>query len=159
VVARLKLRVGDLIVMGSDGLFDNLYTDDIVNLVNEGGTVDAIAQRLSKTTSDRAAQSNYLSPFATYIRSLGKFPEWVGGKLDDITTVVAKVSSMNAKARKSKQSELQKQLADMLQADESKSTVCEVCGFKFKTPALRQAHVKQVILLLAHRDETVFAKR
>jgi len=26
VVARLKLRVGDLIVMGSDGLFDNLYT-------------------------------------------------------------------------------------------------------------------------------------
>jgi protein phosphatase PTC7 len=142
-VARLKLRIGDLIVVGSDGLFDNLYTDEILSLVNEQGTVDEIATRLSQRASVRANDTNYLSPFATYIRALGKYPDWTGGKLDDITTVVARVGKMSKAARQAEQARLLSLMQNMLGGEESLALDCEVCGFRFKTPELRRMHIAQ----------------
>jgi protein phosphatase PTC7 len=143
VVARLKLRLGDLIVVGSDGLFDNLYTDDIVALVNEGGEIDVIATRLSNAASMRANDSDYLSPFATYIRALGKYPDWTGGKLDDITSIVARVGKMGKAARVAQQERLLSVMQNMLGGEQSQALDCEVCGFKFKTPELRRLHIAQ----------------
>ena len=121
----------------------------------------------------------YLSPFATYIRSLGKYSDWVGGKLDDITTIVARVVYMPAAERAQRQDavrnainvplnsiisisflsvclcvsvclclsvlrlisihQLLKAMSDMLAAEQAGSIECDVCGFKFKSPELRQA--------------------
>ena len=63
--------------------------------------------------------------------------------MDDITTVVAKVTSMPHDERVARQKKLDAQMAAMLAEEESQSVDCEVCGFKFKTPALRIMHIKQ----------------
>lgn len=76
------LLKGDIILLGTDGLFDNLYDQDILSHLLQGGTT----QQLAKMAQIKGQDSMYMSPFA---RSTGG--RYIGGKNDDISLIVAKV--------------------------------------------------------------------
>lgn len=103
----VDLQVGDAIVAGSDGLFDNLFDKDIVAVMSEFTSrrtyTKESAKRAATLIADIAARnsvdSSYRSPFAVEVASKlpnGGLPLWrralgqqyAGGKTDDITVVV-----------------------------------------------------------------------
>lgn len=91
----IPIKIGDIIIAGSDGLFDNLYDQDIVktaeNTVKLFDNKLELCERLAKTLAEKAVNKawdhNYRSPFARNAAKAGK--KYVGGKLDDTTVVVA----------------------------------------------------------------------
>ncbi|OZJ03829.1 hypothetical protein BZG36_03824 [Bifiguratus adelaidae] len=100
----IKLHKNDIIVVGSDGLFDNLFDEDILDEVNEQlATVnldrrhnakldpkvvaEALALRARSVAEDTRAPS---SPFQS--RAVQEGFHYQGGKSDDISVIVAVVS-------------------------------------------------------------------
>lgn len=91
----IEVRPGDVIVAATDGVFDNLFTEDCVKIVDAarrqglsaGEASDAVAKMAFKVGNDRRATTPFaLDAQANGISYLG------GGKLDDITVVVSYVS-------------------------------------------------------------------
>ena len=87
------MQQNDIVVMGSDGLLDNLYDSDIQTClqpqVDHHGllkNVQEAADCLAKKTEQVAYDPNYLSPFARAAIEASKLH--TGGKPDDITVVV-----------------------------------------------------------------------
>ncbi|KAI9469199.1 phosphatase 2C-like domain-containing protein [Coemansia mojavensis] len=98
-VFRLKVQKGDVVVVGSDGVFDNLFDEDILEEVGRhlppamratGEPLpDAIARRARLVSEDtRYAES----PFQ--MRAMQEGLYYQGGKRDDITVVVAVVTDL-----------------------------------------------------------------
>eukprot|EP00746_Dinoflagellata_sp_MGD_P000053 gnl/MRDRNA2_/MRDRNA2_100099_c0_seq1.p1 gnl/MRDRNA2_/MRDRNA2_100099_c0~~gnl/MRDRNA2_/MRDRNA2_100099_c0_seq1.p1 ORF type:complete len:483 (+),score=77.56 gnl/MRDRNA2_/MRDRNA2_100099_c0_seq1:60-1508(+) len=93
---------GDLVVAGTDGLFDNVFDHDIAQVATEASRFEITALAATKAASNalvKLARKNavnkfYKSPFAVELEraSDGKV-KIQGGKLDDITVVVGKVVS------------------------------------------------------------------
>jgi len=98
---------GDVIVMGSDGLFDNLSDYEICRHVDgvmpslpwrwEGrrprvarGLGERVAQLLSQAAAARSKESEGTTPWTLYTRQHGI--HYPGGKLDDVTVVAACVT-------------------------------------------------------------------
>lgn len=89
----------DLVVMGTDGLLDNVYDDDMkpcltkqiaekdakIWLKDPTAAAECIGQQAYVNGKNR----NYDSPFAKGAREHGK--RYMGGKEDDITVIVAQV--------------------------------------------------------------------
>lgn len=86
----LSVQPGDLIVMGTDGLFDNLYDEDIQNIASMTSEPAVIAQLLARRAFVVANSKTIISPFAKAARENG-YPLAAGGKLDDITVLAARV--------------------------------------------------------------------
>ncbi|XP_017257995.1 probable protein phosphatase 2C 80 isoform X2 [Daucus carota subsp. sativus] len=86
---------GDVIVAGTDGLFDNLFSNEVVSIVAEGmrGGLDpdALSQKLAAFAQQRALDRHKQTPFSTAAKEAGF--RYYGGKLDDITVVVSYISS------------------------------------------------------------------
>lgn len=85
----------DLVVVASDGLYDNLYQEDILSCFNilTRETLDVepteTATCLAKKAETLSFRKDYDSPFAKNAREAGK--KHPGGKKDDITVVVAQI--------------------------------------------------------------------
>lgn len=84
---------GDLLLLFTDGLTDNLYEREITRLVEESTEEESLADpgRIAETLSE-AAQTRTMfrtgrTPFADECAQHGKV--WKGGKQDDITVVAA----------------------------------------------------------------------
>ena len=78
---------GDVLVLGTDGLWDNLYDDEVLAvLAQSSGDLAAAAQELVRRASLVGHDPSAFSPFAKH--SAGRF---MGGKLDDVTVIVAVV--------------------------------------------------------------------
>ncbi|KOM52654.1 hypothetical protein LR48_Vigan09g131300 [Vigna angularis] len=101
-VCNVELMEGDTIVMGSDGLFDNVFDHEIVQTIVKYKDVAETAKSLANLASSHALDSNFDSPYSLEARSRGfKPPLWkkilgmklTGGKLDDITVIVGQVVS------------------------------------------------------------------
>lgn len=94
-VFRYPVATGDVIIAGTDGLFDNLYTNEITTIVVEaaraGLGAQATAQKIAALARERALDKNRQSPFAAAAQEAGY--RFYGGKLDDITVVVSYVTS------------------------------------------------------------------
>jgi len=86
-----SIKKGDTIIAATDGLFDNLFDDDITDITsdysNESPTF--IASRLAIVAYDRSVGKEP-TPFSVAMKKQGK--EYEGGKEDDITVVVGKVN-------------------------------------------------------------------
>ncbi|GKU94572.1 hypothetical protein SLEP1_g8043 [Rubroshorea leprosula] len=86
---------GDVIVAGTDGLFDNLYDSEVtavvVHAVRAGLGPQDTAQKIVALARQRAEDRNWQTPFATAAQDAGF--RYYGGKLDDITVIVSYVSS------------------------------------------------------------------
>jgi len=90
-----KIKSGDLVVVGSDGLFDNMSGSDIKiwmerHLAQESWDAKRVARELANATYKLSLDQKYNSPFAIEARKYGY--RFDGGKSDDITVVVAKVN-------------------------------------------------------------------
>ncbi|XP_043703015.1 probable protein phosphatase 2C 26 isoform X2 [Telopea speciosissima] len=100
MVSTLELIEGDTIVMGSDGLFDNVFDHEIISTILRFSDVAEAAKALASLASDHSRESNFDSPYSLEARSRGYDVPWwkkilgtklTGGKLDDITVIVGQV--------------------------------------------------------------------
>ncbi|OMJ69878.1 hypothetical protein SteCoe_32292 [Stentor coeruleus] len=91
----ILLKVGDIVIAGSDGLFDNLYDQDIIKMAEHalGLYQDPmmftrnLAVNLTERAISKGWDHNYRSPFARNAGKSGK--KYMGGKLDDTSVIVA----------------------------------------------------------------------
>lgn len=86
----VNIQPGDLVIVGTDGLWDNLYDDEIVELATSASEPMTIAQLIARQAHETAASKSVISPFAKAARENG-YPLATGGKMDDISVVVARV--------------------------------------------------------------------
>lgn len=89
----IPLRPGDVVIAGTDGIFDNLFEEEIVRVVEGFGRQDnkerqasLIAKALVEAAVANGWSSTYKSPFSKKAYKAGK--KFTGGKLDDTTVVV-----------------------------------------------------------------------
>jgi protein phosphatase PTC7 len=87
----VEVQPGDLIIAGTDGLWDNLFDDDILEVIaNAPNDPATIAQQIARQAHIVANDKDIISPFSKSARSNG-YPLATGGKLDDITVMVGRV--------------------------------------------------------------------
>ncbi len=109
--ATLPIMAGDIIIMATDGLFDNLDLDEIVNEVsdwelkyytstddtlqfpkkNSQIAMDKLAQQLVIKAREMSLDPSRDSPFAVLAKDNDIM--WGGGRPDDTTVIVARVFS------------------------------------------------------------------
>jgi serine/threonine protein phosphatase PrpC len=78
--------------MGTDGLFDNLYTEEIQKIIKAHlkSGVNTIASQLTFRAFKRSYSKNRC-PFQDRMSSFSS--TWQGGKKDDITVIVSIIQS------------------------------------------------------------------
>ena len=89
-----NIQEGDVLVVGSDGLWDNLHRASIVELVKPFVRGDAVikdpalvAQMIADEAEKYSYLQHYMSPFAESARAHQY--DYIGGKPDDISVIVA----------------------------------------------------------------------
>lgn len=94
-VFNFSVASGDVIIAGTDGLFDNLYANEVtavvVHAVRAGFGPQVTAQKIAALARQRALDKNRQTPFSTAAQDAGY--RYYGGKLDDITVVVSYITS------------------------------------------------------------------
>lgn len=95
----LSVEPGDVVIVGSDGLFDNVHEESITALVGVHTNIDELAERLARIASLNANNMSFMSPFAVNALRYG-YDGMIGGKLDDITVVVGQVRRAPTPPRK-----------------------------------------------------------
>lgn len=94
-----KVEDGDVIILGTDGLFDNLSEDMIVGYVsnnlkdNKEETVLKTACRMAESAYQLSFDPEYMSPFA--LSAIDAGINLTGGKPDDITCIMARVTNQS----------------------------------------------------------------
>lgn len=93
-VFNFSVESGDVIIAGTDGLWDNLYTNEVtavvVHAVRAGLGPQVTAQKIAALARQRALDKNRQTPFSTAAQDAGY--RYYGGKLDDITVVVSYIT-------------------------------------------------------------------
>ncbi|MBA0853085.1 hypothetical protein Goshw_013273 [Gossypium schwendimanii] len=92
-VIKVRVEAGDVIIAGTDGLFDNLFELQILATASKGIEQDLgaeemaweLAQLAYQTSRDKAA----VTPFMEASKRAGRFRD--GGKGDDITVIVSRI--------------------------------------------------------------------
>ena len=89
----LRVAAGDLVVLGSDGVWDNLFDSRLCELLGElppDATALALAQAIAAEARAASLRHDWQSPFALAASRHDGQPH-EGGKLDDVTVVCVKV--------------------------------------------------------------------
>ncbi|XP_054824510.1 probable protein phosphatase 2C 55 [Prosopis cineraria] len=96
-VSVMPVALGDVVVAGTDGLFDNLYNNEITAIVAEAVRdrlePQIAAQKIAALARHRAMDRNRRTPFSVAAQEAGF--RYLGGKLDDITVVVSYITELN----------------------------------------------------------------
>ena len=91
----VDVAAGDVVIAGADGLFDNLYHNEVtavvVHVKRAGFGPQVAAQKIAALARERAKDKNRQTPFSTAAQEAGF--RYHGGKLDDITVVVSYITS------------------------------------------------------------------
>ncbi|GFR43147.1 hypothetical protein Agub_g4170 [Astrephomene gubernaculifera] len=86
----VSVQPGDLIVLGTDGLWDNCFDEEVASVLKycceQRMEVGKMAQVLAHYARHRASDSKFASPFAYAAFTAGY--AYMGGKMDDITAVI-----------------------------------------------------------------------
>ncbi|XP_020256628.1 probable protein phosphatase 2C 55 isoform X2 [Asparagus officinalis] len=94
-VFTVPVAPGDVIVAGSDGLFDNVYTNEVAEIIKQAMEVklgpQATAQKIAALARQRGMDKACISPFAAAAQEAGYYH--TGGKLDDVSVVVSYVTA------------------------------------------------------------------
>jgi protein phosphatase PTC7 len=80
---------GDIVVMGTDGVFDNVFDEDMEPCILDHKTPLARADCIGEKAYGLSHDKNYESPFAKGAKEHRRW--YMGGKTDDITVVVAEI--------------------------------------------------------------------
>ncbi|CAK4698760.1 unnamed protein product [Aphanomyces euteiches] len=91
---RVPVEEGDLIILATDGLFDNVDEDQLLEIVAAEPDVESITKNLVKKAYDLSLDRKIDSPFARLAKENDKM--WGGGMPDDITIIAARVIKRNA---------------------------------------------------------------
>ncbi|XP_052175822.1 probable protein phosphatase 2C 26 isoform X2 [Diospyros lotus] len=100
MISSIQLLEGDTVVMGSDGLFDNVFNHEITSTLARYGDIAEAAKALANLAHNHSTDSKYDSPYSLEARTMGYDVPWwkkmlgmklTGGKLDDITVIVGQV--------------------------------------------------------------------
>jgi len=89
----LPVEEGDLLVVGTDGVFDNLHDHEICDLLAslcpEAGRAspERLAEAIVSAACERSRRRDGSSPFSVHARNSGY--AHAGGKMDDVTCVCA----------------------------------------------------------------------
>ncbi|XP_067663217.1 protein phosphatase PTC7 homolog [Haliotis asinina] len=88
---------GDIILLGTDGLFDNMQEDMLLEYISKvkdhkEETVQTTASNIAEKAYQLSFDPEYMSPFAMSAMDAGI--DFRGGKPDDITVIVARVTSL-----------------------------------------------------------------
>ncbi|XP_042006537.1 probable protein phosphatase 2C 55 [Salvia splendens] len=106
-VFTIPVAPGDVIIAGTDGLFDNLYSNDITAVVVQATRASlkpqVTAQKIAALARQRAQDKNRQTPFSAAAQEAGF--RYYGGKLDDITVVVSYITSDHKDKLSSKSSD------------------------------------------------------
>jgi protein phosphatase PTC7 len=89
----VELLKGDIILMASDGVFDNMSDEDVAEMVAAGPKpTSVIAKRVADQARKVSVNSNAVTPYAKMAKRYGdpNYSEGVGGKLDDVCCVVVR---------------------------------------------------------------------
>ena len=90
-LVRVPIKGGDLVVLATDGLFDNMPESTILEIID--GHPDASEEELAKLLATRAQElsldKTVDSPFAR--RATDNDIMWGGGRPDDITVIVTRI--------------------------------------------------------------------
>ncbi|KAJ7948762.1 Protein phosphatase 2C family protein [Quillaja saponaria] len=95
VVSTIWVMPGDIIIVGTDGLFDNMWPEEIEKVLDQRSSTKAsmepeeLAWNIAKLALHNSLNRHSVSPFSNAARMAGK--EHIGGKVDDITVVVAHI--------------------------------------------------------------------
>jgi len=85
-----------LIIVASDGLWDNLEVEDVVAVVNtytdkyQTINTSQLSQLIAEFAEKMSLKKDYFSPFAKRAFMSGR--RFIGGKQDDITVVIGEIS-------------------------------------------------------------------
>ncbi|EFJ24366.1 hypothetical protein SELMODRAFT_101879, partial [Selaginella moellendorffii] len=94
-VFSVQVAAGDVIVVGTDGLFDNVYDTEVASVVvhstRSGFGPQLTAEKLATLARSSALDRNRQTPFAAAAQDAGY--RFHGGKMDDITVVVSYIAS------------------------------------------------------------------
>nr|XP_010923448.1 probable protein phosphatase 2C 55 [Elaeis guineensis] len=97
-VFNFPVAPGDVIIAGTDGLFDNLYSNEVtavvVHAVRARLGPQVTAQKIAALARQRAQDKNRQTPFSAAAQDAGY--RYYGGKLDDITVVVSYISASSS---------------------------------------------------------------
>ncbi|KAF6149714.1 hypothetical protein GIB67_038115 [Kingdonia uniflora] len=97
-VFSIPVAPGDVMIAGTDGLFDNLYNNEVtavvVHAARAGLGPQVTAQKIAALARQRALDSNRQTPFSTAAQDAGI--RYYGGKLDDITVVVSYITGASS---------------------------------------------------------------
>ncbi|RZC78125.1 hypothetical protein C5167_002330 [Papaver somniferum] len=84
-VSNIDVMEGDKIIMGSDGLFDNVYDREIVSTISRINNVAEAAKALAVLANEHSRDANFDSPYSLEARDRGfDVPWWkkvIGRKL------------------------------------------------------------------------------
>lgn len=102
IISKHIVKEYDVIVAATDGLWDNLDSDEILQEINklssQENSININTSLLSEIISKKAEIYSYdrkhLSPFAKKARQY-KYKNFIGGKPDDITVVSAQILHRN----------------------------------------------------------------
>ncbi|MCL7032135.1 hypothetical protein MKW94_007858 [Papaver nudicaule] len=96
-----EITTGDVIVMGTDGLFDNLFPWEIEKVIldaeeeatSRGGKIEPneVAWALAEYALKKSLDPNNPTPFAEAEKLNNSLSKGTGGKADDITVIVSYV--------------------------------------------------------------------
>jgi protein phosphatase PTC7 len=87
----VELMNGDVILMGSDGVFDNVNDDMLLELVEKSPKkATVIAKRICDLSRKQSTDKNSVTPYAKQAQRRGDpdYRDGLGGKIDDVSCVV-----------------------------------------------------------------------
>ena len=76
-------------MLGTDGLWDNVYDADILEILQGGASPTEMVERLAKLAVRMGEKLTGNSPFSD--RGLQHGLNYPGGKMDDVTVIIARV--------------------------------------------------------------------
>lgn len=86
-IAHIEVKKNDIIVAGSDGLWDNLYDNQILNLVKQNN-FSTLSEKIANEAFNYSKMKRWMSPYINNYNKEFKCHK-TGGKMDDITVSCA----------------------------------------------------------------------
>lgn len=88
-IAHIEVKKNDIIVVGTDGLWDNLYDSQILTIVKENNFA-TLSEKIANEAFSYSKMKRWMSPFIKSYNKEFKCHK-TGGKMDDITVSCAMV--------------------------------------------------------------------
>lgn len=87
----IEVALGDVVIAGSDGLWDNLFPEEVARLVSGSDSAEEMCRLVAQAAGVRSKSEEY-TPFQKEIERRYGAGHWTGGKKDDISVIAAIVN-------------------------------------------------------------------